>query len=120
MALRTGSAPWEVVLSGAGGLEGNPPWGLAGPKGFDRATRVGRHLLGAVLGAWPGSEQPLCFCPGFCGALLAPGCGHGCAHVQLLWGSHPPKSAVGVRCVQCYGIAALYAYHFYLRKRCCF
>lgn len=45
------SLPWEVVLSGAGGLEGNPPWGLAGPKGFDRATRVGRHVLGAVLGA---------------------------------------------------------------------
>ena len=51
MALRTGSAPWEVVLSGAGGLEGNPPWGLAGPKGFDRATRVGHHVRGAVLGA---------------------------------------------------------------------
>lgn len=38
---------WEVVLSGAGGLEGSPPWGLAGQKRFDRATCVGCHLLGA-------------------------------------------------------------------------
>lgn len=41
------SHQWEVVLSGAGGLEGNPPLGLAGQTRFDRATRVGRHLLGA-------------------------------------------------------------------------